>query len=255
MIDIHTHILPDMDDGARSEAESLLMLQAAVQNGIGTIVATPHFSQRYVSKKPDVLVKTDRLQQLVLENGLDLQILPGQEVRIYDELITDYNLGKIMTLANSRYMLIEFPANQIPSCAERIFYELEVMGIKPIIAHPERHLVFLEDPEKLYSFVRRGALAQLTTSSILGFFGKNVQKFSHQLIDANLIHVVASDTHNLHKRPFNLSEAYEKIFQKHGIEQVDYLGNNAYSIVMDETIYPKEPILISRKKGLGIFKR
>jgi len=253
MIDLHSHALPGIDDGARNDAESLSMLKQAVENGIDTLVLTPHYDHRYTNEKADILIQTERLQQLALENGLKLQLLPGQEVRIHSELLEDKRLGKLLTLAHSRYMLVEFPANRIPSCTEWLFYELEVMGIKPVIAHPERNLELLDKPEKLHTFVTRGALAQLTAGSVLGLFGKHVQKFSHQLIDADLVHVVASDAHNLDKRPFNLGEAYEVIFQKYGLEQVNYFGDNAQLMIEDQVIYPRTPQEIRRKKGLTFW--
>jgi len=253
MIDLHTHVLPAIDDGPTCDQESLQLLEAAIRGNIDTMVMTPHYDHRYANEKADILIQTDRLQRLARENGLNLELLPGQEIRIYNALLEDYHAGKLLTLANSRYLLIEFPANQIPSYTERLFYELEVMGIKPVIAHPERNSEFLATPEKLFSLVKKGALAQLTTSSVLGFFGKRVEKFSHQLIEANLVHVVASDAHNLDKRPFNLSEAYEVIFQKHGLEQVNYFGDNARAITFDQTIYPKVPQRVRRKKRLSFF--
>ena len=253
MIDLHSHILPGIDDGARSDAESLEILKMAVDQGIDTVVVTPHYDHRYTNETSHILTQTERLQQLVLENGLKVQLLPGQEIRMYSELLVDYRLGKLLTLAHSRYLLIEFPANDIPSCTEPLFYELEMMGIKPVIAHPERNLEFLQTPEKLYRLVQRGALTQLTAGSVLGLFGKQVQKFSYQLIDADLVHVLASDVHNMEKRPFNLGEGYDLIFQKYGLEQLNYFKDNARLMVEDQTIYPRTPQEIRRKKALTLW--
>jgi len=254
MIDIHTHILPAVDDGSKSYAESLLMLEAATRDGIQTIVATPHYNERYASEKATILEEVAKLNQLIKENNLMIEVLPGQEIRIYGELLLDYEAGKLLTVAGcSSYMLIEFPFGHVPHYAQRLLYDLELAGIKPIIAHPERNKEFLKHPEKLYHFVKKGALTQLTAASLMGYFGGDVQKFSKQLIEANLIHTMATDAHNMSNRAFNLSEAYELIMKKYGNGYVSYLQKNAQLIITDGSVYGEEPLPIGKKKLFGFF--
>ena len=254
MIDIHTHILPGVDDGSKNDVESLLMLKAAISEGIGTLVATPHRNQRYVNEKPDILVQVNKLKQLAKENGLDVEILPGQEVRIYGELLADYSAGKLLTLGDhSSYLLVEFPFRQVPLYAEQLLHEMVQSGITPVIAHPERVLDFLENPEKLYKFVAQGALTQVTAASMTGYFGKKVQKFSHQLIESNLIHTLATDAHNLTDRSFSINDAYEEVRKKHGGKAVSYFKENAHLIIKDQPVDSKQPKPIDSKKFFGIF--
>ena len=254
MIDIHSHILPNIDDGAQSEKESQLMLKNAIADGIQTIVATPHYHPRYRNEKEDILTSTRRLQQIAKKKKLKIDILPGQEIRVYGDLIEDYEAGKLLSLTDhSRYLLIEFPARQVPNYVERLFYEIEQQGLTPIIAHPERNLEFLEKPDKLYNLVAHGAFAQLTTASLLGDFGGKVQKFSYRLIESNLVHFLATDAHNTTNRSFNMSQAYEKIESKYGLNYATYLMENAKLLIEDKPIYAEQPQRIEKKKFLGIF--
>jgi len=254
MIDIHSHIVPAVDDGSRSAAESLLMLKAAMRDGIHTIVATPHYNYKYTTPKARILAEVEKLKQIIKKTNLKIDVLPGQEVRIYGELLEDYKADKLLTIAdNSRYMLVEFPFRYVPRYAEKLLYDMELYGIKPIIAHPERNSEFLEHPDKLYRFVAKGALTQLTTSSLTGYFGKNIQKFSEQLIESNLVHTIATDAHNVSDRAFNMDEAYEQIMKKSGMDYVSYFKENAQLIIAGKPVYGEQPQPIDKKKGLGLF--
>ena len=260
MIDIHSHILPAVDDGSGSESESLLMLEDAIREGIHTIVATPHFNHKYTNEKSKILTGVEKLKQIIKANHLKIDVLPGQEIRIYGELLADYEAGKLLTIANNppsvndaSYMLVEFPFGHVPNYTERLLYDIELHGIRPIIAHPERNSQLLENPEKLYNLVTKGALTQLTTASLTGFFGKNIQKFSDQLIKANLVHTIATDAHNISDRSFDMSQAYEEIMKKYGADYVSYFKKNAQLIISGKPIDGEQPQPISKKKFLGFF--
>ena len=253
MIDIHSHVIHGIDDGPRTIKESLQLLECAVQNGIDTMIATPHYNPYYTNEKETVLTQLECLKQAVRAHDLPINLLSGQEIWIHDTLLEHYKLGKLLTLTDSRYMLIEFPPGEIPYYAESLFYELEALGIKPIIAHPERNVAFLESPDKLYRLLQKGALTQLTSSSLLGLFGKRTQAFSHELIQADWIHFVATDAHNIEKRPFHLNEAYEVIALEYGLEQLDYFRMNALVVIEDRPLRPRDIKQIVRKKRFGVF--
>jgi len=255
MIDIHAHILPMIDDGAKNEAESLLMLEAAIKDGIHTIVATPHYHPRYRNEKSDILAAVEKLQEVAEENQLEVDILPGQEIRIYGEFLEGFEADKLLTVAaNSTHILIEFSSQSIPHYTEKLFYDIEMCGLTPVIAHPERNAEFLANPDKLYELVRKGALAQLTTGSLLGYFGKEIQKFSKQLIEADLVHFIATDAHNNTSRSFNISQAYEEIVKRYGIGHAAYFTKNAQLMLESKPIYGNQPQPIGKKKFFGIFK-
>lgn len=254
MIDIHCHILPGMDDGAKNLNESLRMAEVAAKEGITKIVASPHhYTSRFFNPKEEVLTKVKQLNLELQKNDIPLEILIGHEVRIFGELVDEYKNGQIATINENMYVLIEFPSNHIPRYAEQLFYEIQMTGLIPIIVHPERNSQIIEQPEKLYHLVEKGALSQVTAASITGYFGRKIQKFSLQLIEANLTHVIASDAHNTTNRSFNMMEAFERIEKEFGIDVVYLFKENAEQIISGKMIYRENPQKIKKRKLLGIF--
>ncbi|MGG3915948.1 tyrosine-protein phosphatase [Rossellomorea vietnamensis] len=255
MIDIHSHILPGIDDGAKTIQDSVDMANQAVSEGIHTIMATPHhMNGSYQNQKSDILPLVDLLNERFKFEGINLKVLPGQECRIYGEILEDYKKGFVFPLNQvSQYIFIEFPSGSVPRYAERLLYDIQVEGLTPVIVHPERNAELIERPDKLYKLVKNGAVTQLTASSLVGYFGKNIQKFSQQLIEANLTHFIASDAHNIHNRTFKMEEAMDNIKKKYGIDMVYYFTENAEMLVDGKTIYKEIPELIKKKKFLGLF--
>lgn len=254
MIDIHCHILPAVDDGPVNVDESILMAREAVKEGIKTIVATPHHKNNtYINTKEQVLESVALLNQTLKKEEIPLNILPGQESRIFGEILEDYKNGDVLTINNTRYLFVEFPSSTVPRYADRLFFELQNEGIIPIIVHPERNKDLIENPIKLYQLVKNGALTQVTAASITGFFGKKIKKFSYQLLECNLTHFVSSDAHNIHNRSFKLAYAYSIIEKEFGLEYMHMLMDNSKFMVNDEIIEKELPIQIKRKRLLGIF--
>src|SRR5699024_111462 len=208
MIDIHSHILPNIDDGAQTEDESIALAKAAIKEGITKIVATPHHKNRnYDNYKNEVIYQVSVLNDLLSINQLPLTVLPGQEVRIYGEILEDYEAGEILPIDETKYILIEFPSDSVPQYATRLFYDMQLQGLIPVIVHPERNRELLQHPETMYELILNGALSQVTAASLIGKFGKQIAQYSEELIDANLTHFIASDAHNTTTRPFHLREA------------------------------------------------
>ncbi|MFE8701762.1 tyrosine-protein phosphatase [Cytobacillus sp. FJAT-54145] len=255
MIDIHCHILSGLDDGSKDLNESLDLARAAVHEGIKTIIATPHHKNgRYENNKQTILQKVDELNQTLISEGIPLTILPGQEPRIYGEVLEDYEKGEILTLNNAnQFLFIELPSGHVPRYTEKLLFDIQMSGLTPIIVHPERNQELIEQPDLLYQFVKKGALTQITASSIAGSFGKKIKKFSLQLIDANLTHFVSSDAHNLSKRSFKMAEAYEEIEKKYGVDYAYMFKENAELVVQGKNVYKEIPTRIKTKKILGIF--
>ncbi|WP_316569297.1 CpsB/CapC family capsule biosynthesis tyrosine phosphatase [Neobacillus sp. YIM B06451] len=254
MIDIHCHILPGVDDGAKSIRESLEIARAAVSEGIKTIVATPHHkNNRYTNTKQSILEQVGELNGHLQLAKIPLTVLPGQEVRVYGELIEDYERNEILTLAETQYLFIEFPSDHVPRYTEKLIYNLQMSGLTPIIVHPERNQELIERPGILYSLVKNGALTQITASSLAGYFGKKIKNFSFQLIESNLTHFIASDAHNTHSRGFNMREAYEVLEDTYGRELSFILQENADLLLLDKNIYKEVPEPIKKKKIFGIF--
>ncbi|RBP04730.1 tyrosine-protein phosphatase [Rossellomorea aquimaris] len=255
MIDIHSHILPGIDDGANTIYDSIDMAKQAVSEGIHTIIATPHHRNgKYDNVKSDILPLVKEVNDRLKEEHINLEVLPGQECRIYGEILEDYQKGDILPLNQiSHYLFIEFPSSSVPRYTEKLLYDIQVAGLTPVIVHPERNAELIERPEKLYKLVQGGAATQLTASSLTGYFGKNIQKFSQQMIQANLTHFIASDAHNIRNRTFKMEEAMDYIEKKYGIDMVYYFTENAELLIDGKNIYKEIPELIKKKKFLGIF--
>lgn len=255
MIDLHCHILPSIDDGARTLTDSLAMAQKAAAEGIHTIVATPHHQNgKYINERIEILHQVKQLNEALQEHDIPLTVLPGQEVRLYGDLLADYEAGKILTLnETNKYILIEFPSNHVPRYAEQMLYELRVKGMIPIIVHPERNAELIEQPDKLYNLVNKGALTQVTAGSLLGNFGKKIKKFSMQLVENNLTHMIASDAHNTTTRAFHLQAGYDVIGNKFGTNTLMDFKEAPYLLISGKAIYKEDPQQIRHKKLFGIF--
>lgn len=254
MIDIHSHILPGADDGAKTESNSLSMAQAAIEEGITQIVASPHHKNRtYENYRNEIRSNVAVLNKLYQSKGMQLEVLPGQEVRIYGEIETDLQNGEIQTVNDSKYLLIEFPSDAVPHYASQLFYDLQMNGIIPVIVHPERNRELLNDHRKIYELVQNGALTQVTAASVVGKFGKQIETFTHQLLEANLTHFVASDAHNTTSRGFYLRDAYRYIQSNISVEMTYMLMENSQLLIEDQNVYRQEPQRIKSKKKFFVL--
>lgn len=254
MIDIHSHILPGIDDGAQTEAESLAIAQAAVKEGIQTIVATPHHKNgRYTNSRETIQKNVAIYSELLKERGIPLTVLPGQETRINGEMVEDLQNGELQSINNTHYVFVEFSPTSVPRYAKQLFFDLQVAGYIPIIVHPERNKELQERPGLLYNFVRNGSLTQITAGSVLGNFGKSAQKFTEQIIDANLAHFIASDVHNTTNRNFCMQDAFEKVKKDFGFDTFYMFTENSQLLIGGLNVNRQEPFPIKRKKFLGLF--
>ncbi|WP_191560014.1 tyrosine-protein phosphatase [Metabacillus idriensis] len=254
MIDIHSHILPKLDDGAGSFEEAVQIAKAAVEEGITKIIATPHHQNgTYINNKQTIIDKVDELNLLLNQENVPLVILPGQETRIHGDLITEFENDLILPLNHSNYVFIELPSGHVPRYTEQILFDIQMKGLTPIIVHPERNSEIIENPDLLYNLVIKGTLTQITASSLTGHFGKNIKKFTFQLIESQLTHFLASDVHSLKNRPFRLSEGYEVLNKEFGSEATYLLKENSESLVENLSIYKMNPSKLKKEKFLGIF--
>ncbi|MFJ7752609.1 tyrosine-protein phosphatase [Peribacillus muralis] len=232
MIDIHSHILPEMDDGARNISESIEMARKAVEQGITDIFATPHYYKgNYDNDKEKVEGKTRQLNRVLDDLQIPLNVWPGQEIRISDELIEDYDNNSVMALNGSHYMLLELPSNHVPRYLDRLIYDLQMKRITPIIAHPERNSEIIRNPHLLEDLIWKGAYSQITAGSITGKFGWRTKRFSKYLIHSGLTHFIASDAHNVGNRGFQIREAYKWVEKNLGQEVVNVFQVNAKDVL------------------------
>ena len=215
MIDLHCHILPNLDDGSQSQEESIAMGRRAMEDGVHTIVATPHtLNGIYTNHIQRVISDVATLQEAFLRNHMDLRLYAGADVHLCPDMLERIESGDAGTIDNAkRYILLEFPPQTIPSGIKDEVFNLKIHGMTPIITHPERHPSLHHDMDILFELVRMGALCQMTAMSISGDFGGVVMGCAEILLRNRLIHLIASDAHSCDNRPPVLSQAVETAAQ------------------------------------------
>ncbi|MEC0089204.1 tyrosine-protein phosphatase [Paenibacillus macquariensis] len=242
MIDIHTHILPGVDDGAQDWHDTLNMARAAVEEGITTLIATPHHANgKYNNTAIEVIEHTRHINEQLKKEGVPLSVRSGQEIRLHGDWLEAWYRMELLTLADSRYVLIELPSSRIPKEIYELIYELNIIDLKPIIAHPERNAEIMKHPKRLADLIERGAWAQVTTHSLLGGFGRQVEKLAWSLCKSGLIHIVSSDAHHIEHRGFRLRETYDVIEDRMGEPWKNYFLNNAQCVI-DDRSFEIQPI-------------
>ncbi|KZZ83894.1 tyrosine-protein phosphatase [Bacillus sp. SJS] len=253
MIDIHCHILPGLDDGAPDIERSLEMARAAAAEGITKIVATPHhLNGRYENSKMVVLEKTRLLNKRIDEESIPVTIYPGQEVRIYGNLMSDMKKGEILPVNHTEYLLVELPHHHVPQYTSKLIYDLQMQGITPVIVHPERNIEILEKPDILSEFINRGALSQITASSLTGTLGRKIKKRSLDIISNGMAHFIASDAHNVKNRSFALSHAYDVLNKEFGAQHLFFFKENTELMLSGQTVVRTPP---QRKRTfMSLFK-
>ncbi|HOI44973.1 MAG TPA: hypothetical protein PLX50_05135 [Candidatus Aminicenantes bacterium] len=210
MIDLHCHILPGLDDGARTIEESVAMARLAAEDGVRTIVATPHLFRGQFGAGGFGVIELRRreLAEEIRRQGIALEILAGAEVHISHNLIEEIRKNRAyLVLAGSPYMFLEFPTEHVFSGVRELLFELMTEGVTPIIAHPERNSVFTENPGLLFDLIEMGGLAQANGRSFMGGYGSLVEETAFRFLEWNFIHFIASDGHSPRSRPPRLSEA------------------------------------------------
>lgn len=254
MIDIHSHVLYGLDDGAQTPEDLLQMAKQAVSNGITKIFATPHHQDGTYHNPPEVIEKRlAEANHLLAEHQIPLQIYPGMEIHVYGDIVEDLNKGSLLTYNHhKRHILLELPHDHVPRYMEKLIFDIQLAGFIPIIPHPERNKEISEDINLLYRLVKQGAMAQLTAASVTGKFGKKLQKCSLDMIKHQLIQFVATDAHNVGSRGFALREAYQVIDEKFSNEYTELFQESAEKVLAgkDCFILPPEKM---KKKFLGIF--
>jgi len=220
MIDLHTHFLPGIDDGARNLNEALALARAAVADGITVCAMTPHIHpRRYPNLKSALLGHLDAFRTALAEHQIPLQIYLGAEVRLSIESLGQLLEGEVPFLGEVggyKIMLLEFPHQMIPVGSQQFVNKLLAMKIRPLIAHPERNKAVLADLERIRPFVDAGCWLQVTAGALTGHFGAPARKVALRLIENDWVHVVASDSHNLEARPPVISAARDVLAQLFG---------------------------------------
>lgn len=217
MVDIHCHILPGLDDGAADPEEALLMARMARGGGTRRIIATPHYGEREDGLTPaDIRWEAQRLQRHLRENGVELEVLPGMEVLCGPGLPEMLEKGDYLTLAGSRYLLTEFYFDESPDYMNAMLSRVAGRDLVPIVAHPERYDAVQEDPVLVERWIELGYGIQVNAGSLLGRLGRSARSAGNWLIHNGLVHIVASDGHDLDMRVPSLRAAREYLEDRIG---------------------------------------
>jgi protein-tyrosine phosphatase len=201
VIDIHTHVLPGLDDGPETAEESLELVRAAADAGTRVMVATPHVRSDYDFPLEEIGRRTEALNRSLGELDVPLRVVPGGEVSVARVAELDDAQLASVCLGDGPYILVESPYTSISGLLETTLFGLQARGFRPVLAHPERSPSFQEEPQRLVNLVRRGALCSITSASISGAFGRDVRRYTLDLFRGGLVHNVASDTHSVRRRP------------------------------------------------------
>lgn len=255
MIDIHSHILPSIDDGSKSIEETLKMIKQAIEDGTTDIVATPHYCIGY-GEEPftGVKEKVKELNKILCEKKLGIKVHYGQEVYYSNRLLEDLEEETIGTINDGRYLLIEFNMRELEEEVFDTLYELGIQNVVPVIAHPERYSYIQKHPSTINKFIDEGCLFQLNAGSIEGRHGSEAKKCAELLLKNGVYSFIGSDGHNIKNRLTGVSKGIlEAQLIDEGIEEV--FKENGMKLLNNEKVEFQGSIIEKRKrkKKRGLF--
>lgn len=224
MIDMHCHILSNIDDGAKSIEQSIEMARKAELLGYDKIFVTPHYiADSHETTPQNIKYKVDELNNLLKEKNINVSMYVGNEVYFVSEVLDIIKENKVCTLGNSKYVLIELPLNGTVLNLENAIYSIIANGYIPIIAHPERYEFVNEDIEKIKPLIEDGALLQINIASIIGYYGRHAKKTVKKLLKSNMVSFIGTDAHNQNTIYDTYPKALkkiEKIIKKEKLDEI-----------------------------------
>jgi protein-tyrosine phosphatase len=224
MIDLHCHILPGLDDGPSTLAVSLQMASAFVNDGVTVVACTPHILPGlYQNSGPHIRQAVFDLQRRINEKGIPLRVVTGADNHVTPDFVDQLRRGELLSLADSRYVLVEPPHHVAPPRLRELFFDLIVAGYVPILTHPERLTWINLHYESIRHLVQAGVWLQVTAGSLAGAFGKNARYWSERMLDEGLAQILATDAHDVNCRPPNLSQGREFASKRVGDAEAEHL--------------------------------
>ena len=253
MIDIHCHLLPGVDDGAADEETALAMCRLAAAKGTTDIVATPHANHKFDFSAERNQELRRRLQEMA---GPLPRIHLGCDFRLsYDNIEAALSDPSRFTINGGRHLLVEFSDQMISQGTSEVFARMGQAGLTPIITHPERNHLLRQHQSRLAVWVERGCLMQVTGQSLLGAFGSGARDAAISLIQAGLVHIIASDGHDVEKRPPVLAESHAFVVDRWGEEKARQLFlENPQAVIEGRLITPPRPKARRRRKWWEFWK-
>lgn len=224
MIDLHCHILPGLDDGAGNLSVSLQMAKASVDQGVEVVACTPHILPGlYHNSGPAIRQAIAEFQAVLDAQGIALRLVSGADVHICADFVDGLRSGRLLSIADSRYVLVEPPHHTAPPHLEDFFFNLIVAGYVPVLTHPERLAWVALHYETIKRLVRSGVWMQVTAGSFAGAFGRNALYWAERMLDEGCVHLIATDAHDAERRPPDLARGCECVAKRVGAEQAQHL--------------------------------
>lgn len=260
MIDLHCHMLPGIDDGPQERDVSLAMARCAVKDGITFTACTPHiYPGLYENDLAGIEAAVDQFRRDLAEADIPLQLGFGADTHLAPGLSHSIAAGRVPTLCGSRYLLLEPPHHVAPPRFAESVFELMAAGLVPVITHPER-LSWIETHYTLFGdLVKQGAWMQITAGSLTGRFGRRPQYWGERMLDEGLVHILATDSHHIDKRPPLLAEGRDAAARKVGAEEANHMVQTRPQGILDNLPPGQLPPLPDRPgpsgKRAGFWQR
>jgi protein-tyrosine phosphatase len=258
VIDLHCHVLSGLDDGPVDIDGSVAVARLAAADGTHTMVATPHVREDYPFALELIAERASALNERLAQDGVDLRIEMGGEVALSRlSQLSESELERVC-LGSSKSVLVESPYQQATDMVEDTLFNLQLAGFRPVLAHPERSPSFMTNPDRVEALVERGVLCSVTAASMAGRFGRTVQRFTRVLFERGLVHDVASDAHDIRKRPPGLTAGFRLLDRDlPGIlAQSEWFTSIAPTAILAGEPLPARPVLEVPSRGLlGTLRR
>ncbi len=239
MIDLHCHILPDLDDGAQSLRQAVEMAAMAAASGTTAIAATPHCA---FDRRKEIYTSWQRLQRALEQENIPLQLLPGMEILGSADTAQLLRQSRLLTLNDSRYPLVEFSFGTDGQQETHILQQLLSAGYRPLVAHPERYAFLQEDPQLINLWARMGCLFQINRGSLLGRFGNGAQALAFSMLDRRFVTAVASDAHSSQFRTPCMQDVQQLLRTEFSPETAtQLLETNPRRILQNKPLPPLRP--------------
>jgi protein-tyrosine phosphatase len=254
MIDIHTHIIPNLDDGPPDMETSIGIGRLAANEGITAIISTSHSEEGAAVGLAGMRMRLDVVRAAWQQAGINIRLELGLEIFLQPSTTAELQSGRVWTLAGSKYALVELPYQPWPAYAEQALFDLQLSGYRPILAHPERYTAIQADPNVMYSLAERGVLAQVTAGALLGQQGGAAKQCAEVLVRYRLVQFLSSDTHGVteRKRPPSLKPALADVQRLVGSEQARAMvEDNPAAVLADQPLAPDPLPVEARKWSLG----
>jgi len=227
--DIHSHIIPYIDDGADDIETSIEMAEIAVSEGIESIICTPHAISGYDELIPEANEQREELQRRLQYRGIPLQLYQGFEVYV-NEAFLDYEHPERLAMNGGKHILIETDFERIPACMDEVFYLLRITGLTPILAHPERYLYLKKEFALCKEWKNNGMMFQINAGSMAGLYGKTAQKLAQKLLKKGYADMIGTDAHSAGRRAPLIKESLAECRKRHGEGTMEQLLKNNRSL-------------------------